>query len=256
MKKIYFSFFVFALLALVSCAVNYAQLYETQPLSTTKNKGHIFENDTLRVDYSFWSENGTFSFSIFNKLNVPIYLDWKKSSFIKNNDKLNYWNDIVFTESIGFANSSSTVYDNTLFSTAVGFSSSLTSKPEQITFIPPQSAIYKVKFQLKDSPARKFSAKYKTIDTASTFQSGLMTHIKYKAYDETSTPLVFRNFMTFSTSDKFDKEFFVDNGFYLAKITELDRKQLAGTNKWLVVDLMKDSTPFKSQSNYYARIAF
>ena len=33
------------------------------------------------------------TFTIFNKLDIPIYIDWKKSSYIDNSVKLNYWVD-------------------------------------------------------------------------------------------------------------------------------------------------------------------
>ena len=71
-----------------SCSLKLTHLYETKPLSSTSNKDNTFENDTLKIIYSFWSEGGVFSFSVYNKLSIPLYIDWKKSSFIKNSDKL------------------------------------------------------------------------------------------------------------------------------------------------------------------------
>ncbi len=46
-----------------------------------------YENDTISVTYSFWEMNGTIEMLIRNKLNQPIYIDWKKCSFITGETK-------------------------------------------------------------------------------------------------------------------------------------------------------------------------
>ena len=50
-----------------------------------------YENDTISVTYSFWEMNGTIEMLIRNKLNQPIYIDWKKCSFITGETKHDYW---------------------------------------------------------------------------------------------------------------------------------------------------------------------
>ena len=99
MKKYLSSFLVIITVLLISCSPKLAHLYETKAMSNLPNKENSFENDTVRIAYSFWSENGSYSFSVYNKLNVPLYIDWKKSSLVKNNDKLNYWSDEILTKS-------------------------------------------------------------------------------------------------------------------------------------------------------------
>ncbi len=223
-------------LTMASC-VPLVHLYETKPMANVTNQEDYFENDTIKVIYSFWSEHGTFSFSIYNKLNVPIYIDWKKSSFIKNNDKLNYWNDETLTKTVSKGGSRSTVsYSGYSLLTSIGGISNSTSvKPEQITFIAPKSTIYKIQFKLHPEEDKRFR-----VDSIE--------------YNESNTPVFFRNFMTLSTSDKFEKEFYIDNGFYVSKISEMLASHFCGGALYLIDDnikMMKSETPFKRKSRFY-----
>ena len=55
------------------------QVYETKSTNTSVENGlSVYENDSLKITYSFWAENGLITFAIYNKLNVPLYVDWKK----------------------------------------------------------------------------------------------------------------------------------------------------------------------------------
>ena len=197
MKRIIlFSSLLLALL-ITSCA-KLAHLYETKSMTDTSNQENLFENDTVRIVYSFWSEGGSFSFSVYNKLNKPLYIDWKRSSFIKNNDKLNYWSDEVLTKS---TSKKSTVYyyGFSLLSAESGVSSSV--KPEQVTFIAPKSTVYKIHFNLNEKLSPKLPKEARTtIVPRSDKSKNKTTKVSYLDFVENNTPLSFRNFMTLSTS--------------------------------------------------------
>lgn len=246
--KVYSTIF-FLIIFLASCSPKLTHLYEAKPLANTLNKDNTFENDTVRISYSFWSEGGVFSFSVYNKLSVPLYIDWKKSSFVKNSDKLNYWSDEVITQSTGTRITGLSYWGNSLLSLETGFSSSV--KPEQVTFVAPKSTIYKIQFALHEKTARKLHEDPKTITVARNDNPKQTTTVKFVEYNENTTPLRFRNFMTLSTSDKFDKEFYVDNGFYLYKISEMIISHLTGSSTSLGADLMKTPSPYRNKLNYY-----
>jgi hypothetical protein len=67
--------------ALSSCAPvqqmqKYVHIFEIQPSDPQAKvqDGQIyFENDTIKINYFFWAEDGVMGFSIFNKLSKPIY---------------------------------------------------------------------------------------------------------------------------------------------------------------------------------------
>jgi hypothetical protein len=89
-KKIFIVFFIVA--SFFSSCIQYTQLFQTVATSKMEKEKdyYAFENDTLKIVYDFWAERGILFFSIYNKLDIPIYLDWKKCSFIKNGDKYDY----------------------------------------------------------------------------------------------------------------------------------------------------------------------
>ena len=50
----------------------------------------VFENDELRVVYNLWEPGGRMRFLLFNKTDNPLYVDWSKSFFIRNDTKTRY----------------------------------------------------------------------------------------------------------------------------------------------------------------------
>jgi hypothetical protein len=66
----------------------------------------VFENDSIKITYNFWAKNGAMAFDFYNKLNIPLYFDWKKSAFIPNDKMVSYWQDETNTT----GNSSSSAY--------------------------------------------------------------------------------------------------------------------------------------------------
>ena len=90
MKNTYLMIFFLSIL-LTSC-VSY-KIGTVSSDSKELNNNLVFENDTIRISYNFWGKNGLAGFDVYNKLNIPIYLDWKKSAFIPNDKMMSYWQD-------------------------------------------------------------------------------------------------------------------------------------------------------------------
>lgn len=165
---------------------------------------YVFENDTLKITYDLWAEKGQLSFHIYNKLNVPVYIDWKRSSFVQNSEKLSYWIDKSVSKGI-------TLYR---YNWARGSARTMetTTKMERITFIAPQSNIDRNSFVLlinqismpKDSKIENLEGK----------------KAKYLLFSQERSPLIFRNFLTFSFTEDGGNSFYVDNGFYVDKVLE------------------------------------
>jgi hypothetical protein len=222
----------FALLFLLSgCMVEYTQLYEVKS-DFNKDDATIFENDTIKIQYYFWDEAGVLAFTLYNKLNVPIYVDWKKSSFIKNGDKFDYWID----EQTGQVTTdyTSTQYRGLLTGWDVGkvnvghaVSNSKTVKPERITFIAPHSKIYRSSFSLYNPLGIKLNTSIEQKQVDSKAKPGKTVPIYVEAYTKEKNPLLFRNFLTLSTSEKFEHESYIDNEFYVGKISEMPTKEFS-----------------------------
>ena len=229
-------FSTFALMTfLLGCSPTYVQLVETKTTNTKiVNDKYVFENDSIKITYNFWKEKGLLNFTVFNKLKKPLYIDWKKSSYINNSIKLNYWEDEENTKTVGSQSSLSYRVRGTLtgFTNTSSISSSLTTKPEKLTFVPPNSNYTRQQFYLLPTsflnvPTKNYTTEKITDINNSKKQSTVFT----KEFDKNDTPLIFRNFITFSYSDKFENEFYLDNEFYVSKVTKMDKRQL-GVNKF------------------------
>ena len=226
---------MFVLMTLTLSCKSYLQLIETRTTNTKiiDNK-YVFENDSIKITYDFWKEKGLLSFTVYNKLKKPLYIDWKKSSYINNTVKLNYWEDEENTKTVGVQNSSTYRIGRTLsgFTNTSSVSSSLTTKPEKLTFVPPNSNYTRQQFYLLPNSFLKIPEKNYTNEKVADINdpnNELTVFVKEFAKD--NAPLIFRNFITFSYSDKFEKEFYLDNEFYISKVTKMEKRKF-GTYKY------------------------
>lgn len=53
-------------------------------------KDFTVENEHLRTVYNLWEEGGRMRFLLFNKTDQPLYIDWSKSFFVRNDNKTAY----------------------------------------------------------------------------------------------------------------------------------------------------------------------
>jgi hypothetical protein len=226
MKKLIGIYTLFLILA--SCKnsqvanVDYIQLYETQATnSTQKNDFYIYETDTLKIIYSFWADKGQMRFSVYNKTSVPLYIDWFKSSFISNAVSMGYCTD--------------------------------GSKPktERIGFIPPKSYISKAEYIL----ANKFFTDWGTDFVKKTEQRHdnpkMSTTISSKQFTKESSPINFRNYLTFSFKEDFSNEFRVDNEYYVKTISVMDKRQFWDS---IPQDGSLATTRFEKAKDFYLKV--
>lgn len=215
--KNYLIIFVFVFL-IFGCK-SYVQVISTKSTNTeTENGFFIYENDSIKITYSFWQKKGLVTFGIYNKLNQPIYVDWKKSSYIDNSIKLNYWIEEERSNSLN-------VYGNYYYSgpslipgnhySTIGVNNSVKIKIERITFIPPKSNYYCSHFYIMPNAFINLNR------SSSTYNEKNKSFEVY--YTKDNTPLLFRNFITFSLSEDFKSEFYIDNEFYVSEVLEMNK---------------------------------
>jgi hypothetical protein len=274
-KKIFIVFFIVA--SFFSSCIQYTQLFQTVATSKMEKEKdyYAFENDTLKIVYDFWAERGILFFSIYNKLDIPIYLDWKKCSFIKNGDKYDYWIDEEVTNSQNYYSSYGTskqffkprIYIATdggvvaygtkgtvNISTGMSVGTSVKTKAERVIFIAPKSAIYEAKFYLVEKGGILLRTDKPTITENRNDKPSKKTSIYVADYGN-SSQLTFRNFLTFSTTEKFEKEFYIDNGFCISKILEMDRRHFNGKIiSWNQTPPHNYSFPFSDPTSFYINI--
>jgi len=225
-------------------------------LDTSEENGSFFIHHETGIDiiYSFWVFGGTMTFVVYNNSDKPIYIDWKKSSFIYQGSRLTYWEDKEIHNTTGkFSNITlsgasilSLFSPFTTASIGIGSFKSLTmiEKEERITFIPPKSKYLKSSYILATKP---FSMKNATVMKVNrTDKPKKTTKIKVLEFDKNSSPLSFRNYITWSYDENFVVENHIDDEFYVKKITSMHDYHFAGK---MVRDLEYE-IPFASPKKF------
>jgi hypothetical protein len=197
------------------------------------NDGRIlqYENDTIRIGYMFWSDGGTMGLYIHNKLNRPIYIDWKKTSFVAGTTKNDYWDENVMIKESGTSGGSS-IRIMSMFLNNSSFSSiTKLTKSERITFIPPGTTIEKTLFRITDDlvalngdiakdtllilkQSQWLTGKYY-------YDKTTKVRILIQKFTEETSPLKFRSFITYSLDEKFSVEAYVNSPFYISGIIQI-----------------------------------
>lgn len=243
---------------------SYVQVFKTNSSIETDTDGfYVYENDSLKITYSFWKAKGLMTFSIYNKLEKPLYIDWKKSSYIDNSVKLNYWVDEEKTK--GLSAYGSYYYDGPLLKPGYAISSTSTVKVERITFIPPSSNYYRSQFYILPINFFKLDTKTEFDEVPRKDKPKKNTKVYKATFTKENSPLVFRNFLTFSFSEDFESEFYVDNEFYIQQILEMDRRHFVyikrdesfKIGKFYIRDengYILQFSDFKSPSSFYLNI--
>ena len=226
MKNIAIVLLSFITFSLLESCTKYSNLYEVKPFdnSISENDFFYFENDTVKITYSFWGKKGVMSYTVFNKLNIPIYIDWKKSSLIKNDQKFDYWIDEINTKGKSFNNNrsdySSLYYGGyNIFNYGTSISESKSIKPERITFLSPKSNVTRVQSNLYNLIPEVISSPCKKEKIIA--KNGKKVSVSYIEMSKSNSTFNFRNFITVSTTEKFEKEIYIDNGFYVYRINKL-----------------------------------
>lgn len=232
----------------------YVQVFETKADNVkTVDQTYVFENDSLSITYNLWRQKGLMQFTIYNKLNVPLYIDWRKSSYIDNAVKLNYWEDAERTNALN----ASYYFDSSLYRTrsSLAASTSTMVKEERITFIPPKSKYARSQFYIIPQSFIVLGKNGPQTEVTLREGSKKTTKVFYKEYGKNNTPRIFRNFLTFSLTESFKEEFYVDNEFYISKILEMEQKNFYGNKAhYSRPDDGIETLPYKDNRYFYVNV--
>jgi hypothetical protein len=273
MKKSALNFVVLLGMILLASCSGQIRLTETESIGKDAVKNSVCENDDIKVTYDMWGENGIMYFSLYNKTDKPIYIDWKRSVFIYNDWKNNYWVEKTTTESFL---ASSVDGRNIRYTNKVS-----TITAERVTFIPPKTyvsvpmtyVIFKNITQVKTATAGNNKASVLITDDLRNDKSAALTKIPsttgkgsinvyQKTYTSETTPARFRNFLTYSPNENFSTEKYIENEFIISKHTQMSTKNFFGkptnvtinTNNFASkskTNLKVYYSPYKNGSSFY-----
>jgi hypothetical protein len=205
---------------LASCTPRYLQIVQlhSDDVALTPERELVFENDTLRIEYDFYSENGVLRFRVLNKLAQPLYVRWDKSSYIVGQQFENYWeNRSVSAGDISYGGDRS---DELYLVTAHDQSSS---------FIPPQTGLARDEFIVK--PGRAFlpgQLRGGQLELETDGAAKSRRKVLHYRFDAAGSPVYFRHYLTFSTDADGRQLFYVDHAFWASDIIEAPFRQVFG----------------------------
>lgn len=219
-------------IGITSCNKKMIQIMELKPLSQsvkeTKNNFY-FDNDTVRITYSFWANHGQFGFTIENRLGNPIYIDWKKSNLVYNNTPNVYWTEetVVKSKSVTTGVGFRGAY-GTSSGVAVTDGESVIRPKERITFLPPSAVIERNEYAIENAAYYVMDLTQKGTTVPNESNPSKSTVVYKQNFSEESTPIRLTNFLTVSDKEDFKSEWFIKNSFYLHEISEMELDHFRG----------------------------
>ena len=194
---------------LTGCVITNYQVLETATPGGKEQSGYMaFGDSSIELRYALWSKGGELSFAVINRADNPIYIDWSKSNFIINGYSLNYFQNTQRTVMKG-------VGVTTLFGKNEGINystySATTIAEEKVTHLPPKAAIVVTKFRVADHVELPFKSKFKKIKQRK-------NDVIIESYDQNNSPVVFRNYLSYSFNPDMSSLIQTDNLFYVDRI--------------------------------------
>lgn len=246
----------------VKNANGYVQIFDiSSSLEKSDRQQYYFENDILRVTYLFWGERGNMKVSIQNKTDKPIYIDWSKSFYQNNMNKLGYSpennmtpeNEKIYESYLAASPTLSTMdYElnyhsatNTLFDT----------KAESVTKIDATSTYTRSKYHLIPGEIYKLETSAKHQTERRYDDSTKTTEVYFVEFTAENTPLKFTSFIVYSTDEAFSQEQNLKHDFYVSKIKESDAKHFRGEKVGKTMEgypIYK--FPFRESTGFYFEI--
>jgi len=178
------------------------------------NSAQEFENEDIILKYNFWDEGGILSFTITNKTNEPIFIDWEHSNFIFNGYSYDYYSTETRISTLGVYSSKSVagLYDSQHHS-GTTLKTSKVSQEKTNAQIPPRSYI-QAKVVNMDFPKLKLKGT--------------------KTFDKESSLLNVRSYLGYSKTKELDELTYIDNEFWVQEVTTLKRNEAPQKDKFYI----------------------
>ncbi|MES2837427.1 MAG: hypothetical protein V4667_07885 [Bacteroidota bacterium] len=162
-----------------------------------------YETEEIKVTYNFWSDIKFVSFTIYNKTDKPVIIDWAKSHIILQD------------------------YSNDYFGSSSTFSRNSNGVGSSLTHLPPKSYIEE---NFTNNTELYFSC-------TSYFKKMKKGDVVTNDYKEDNSIYKMRNYITYLTSD--NKEKVVDNDFYVSQLLRMSKETFLGVkNKNEICDAL------------------
>lgn len=209
--------------ALVSCFFTSCSVYQVMTVSSHEVRQNqasefVVENDSLELCYNFNGQDGPIKVKIRNKLQQPVYVDWKRSALIINDRAISYAPNTMSIEGSMAASSFNWTKD---FSTTWGRLNATAQLPPDIEFIPPQAYVTKSLMGITNQaldrlPDSIFSKKKIPIMGGESYET-----IKQAFFTVESSPLAFKSYLTIVVGDTLPRPVTYQHNFYVSELVKM-----------------------------------
>lgn len=216
-------FILGSLICLLSACSKY-QIHTLSSLKTPKNEetgDFIIKNDTLQIVYKFSGENGPLEVQIENKLNEPLYVNWKKSALIIGDNAISYSGNKITLD--GKYNGSSDGLFLRDYQVQSGKITGTATIPEDVTFIPPHAKISKKLLSVTTGFIALAKDSLKKLRVFPP-DGEMLYDVKIAKFTKENSPLVFKSYITlYLEKDKnllalpYEEEFYVSQSIQTGK---------------------------------------
>src|SRR5579859_3670459 len=131
------------LMLITSCSSYEYLRLDSGSMTRNDHKDLIWENDTVKLAYNFHGKNGPMKLSIFNKTDKPLYIDWKRSALVRDQQSISLYDSRVNVS--GSADAFTFPVGRRWSYTTTSFSGTL-NLPEGVDMIAPHAFISKELF--------------------------------------------------------------------------------------------------------------
>ncbi len=207
----------FIILSLASCSTYQYFTLDSADIPKDKQKEFLWRNDTVSVTYRFSGEGGLMTVNVFNKLNQPLYINWKKSALINDGKFVSLFNKAVIVS--GTIETTAYSIDKHWTSGSSNFSASF-DLPEGIDFLPPLTGLSKSLVHIGDISWKNVSVPEDYPKEKLRTPEGAVTKFNRLYFDDNKSPIRFKTYLTIATGRTADKEFSVQHSFYAKEMIQ------------------------------------
>jgi len=239
----------------------YIQLFQVSSDLPTASDKYIYENDTIKVTYYFWGNRGIMQISVFNKLNAPIYIDWKKSSMMSGVNTLVYgYEGLIKSDNAKLYKSY--LHEGRSLGTMdyesdyqMGGGTSGKKKAETMTEVKAKGFYMSLRFHLVPNEFFKFETTATSVSEMRNDNAKQTTQVYEAKFDSANSPLKFSSLIVYSITKDFAVEKKIDNKFWVGMVREMDAKHFMGEKTGKTPEgypIFK--FPYRKSMNFYIEV--
>jgi hypothetical protein len=199
--------------AILSSCSRYQYSTISSNLKQNQRQEFYTENDSFKVVYNFNGYDGPVQISVHNKVNKPLFVDWKKSAVIIDGRSNSFWRDQA---TISGETQHYQVQWTEWLASANGSVSATMSRPDQFSFVPPQSYTQVSMINLKREIFKFKRPKRPTAVNLYT-ETGTVNMLAYY-FDDDNSPLRYKTYLTLSYQPDLTQPIELQHDFWVSEV--------------------------------------